>query len=294
MDCTDFDVVASGPLARDLARAACGLAIAEDQRRRTTATTRPTRCRTRPRRRALARVALLATAWAERLLTGQGGLPGAGAFARHLAATETPAGDVKLDESTHVGEPITVDAPLAAAAAGYFATTPAAAGGRVVRAFRLHGKGASSFCVDRVILLLELPAGDRHVVEWKPQPDAPTVHQAFRERRSPATRDPFLGLTAVDGVGHVVQRWLVDAQKVRAKDLKGDYADAVARLVAVRLAELHRRSVPEVVARLRGQPLPTIAEALADLVAAAMPVLAAEWRAFVAVAPTELVRRVGG
>jgi hypothetical protein len=288
VDCTDFDVVATGPLARDLARAACGLALAEDPTLAAAEATPP----------ALARARLLGTTWADRLLTGLGAAGDVTAFARHLAAAEPPGADVPLTESTHVVEPCRVEAPLAGAVAGYLAAIsaaiPEAAAARLVRAWKLHGKGASSFCVERTILLLELPTGARHVVEWKPQADAPTVCQAFRERRHPATRDPFLGLAALGGVGHVAQAWLVEAQKVRSKDLTGAYADAVARLMGVRLAELHARFTPAVVERVRGQPLASIGEALADLVAAYLPVFAAEWRAFVAVAPADLVKRVGG
>ncbi len=204
---------------------------------------------------------------------------------------------MRLDESTHVVGEHPGTAGIAAALGSYSENTPAVRGAKLVRAWQLHGKGASSFCVDRVILHLALDGGAlgtiERYVEWKPQPDAPSVKQAFVERRNPATVDPLLGLASVGGVGHVAQRWLADAQKVKSKDLRGPYADAVARLLAVRLADLHRRTTPQVVDRVRGQPVATIAEALADLVAACVPVLRDEWRAFLSLSPAELAKKVG-
>jgi hypothetical protein len=81
---------------------------------------------------------------------------------------------------------------------------------------------------------------------------------------------------------------------VKSKDLHGTYADEVARLSAVRLADLHRRTTPGVIERLRGQPVDSIADGLADLVAAYAPVLALEWRAFLSVSAAELRDRVAG
>lgn len=297
LDCTDFDVVADGPLARDLARAACGLVIAEDQelpkdkdeeRALAHALDRG------PSDKALARVRLLAATWADRVVSGQGGLPDAAAFAEQLAAVDQPIDQVRLDESTHTVAPHPGSDAVQEALASYADNTPAARGARFVRAFLLHGKGASSFCVDRVVVALLLGGGAARFVEWKPQPDAPTVALAFRERRSPATSDPLLGLASLGGVGHVAQRWLSEGQKVKSKDLHGAYADDVARLTAVRLADLHRRTTPAVVDRLRGQPTDTIADALADLAAAYLPVIALEWRAFLSVSAFELRNRVGG
>jgi hypothetical protein len=290
MDCTDFDVVAEGPLARDLARAAAGLAIAEDQ----TPDRDAKALDSAPSDEALARVRLLATTWVERLLTGQVGLPGPSAFARQLAAVDTPVDAVNLGESTHVAVDHPDPALVAAAFAGYAGTTPAVRGARLAHAWLLHGKGASSFCVDRVIVRLSWPAspGADRLVEWKPQADAPTVAQAARERRAPATSDPLLGLVSIGGVGHVAQRWLTEDQKVRSKELHGAWADDVAGLLAVRLADLHRRFTLSVVERVRGQPAATIADALADLVAAYLPQLAAEWRALWSIAPAELAGRV--
>jgi uncharacterized protein DUF2252 len=300
VDCTDFDVVAVGPLARDLARAACGFAVAEDQKLPKDKDDEKALAHAlddAPSEPALARVRLLATTWAERLLAGQGGLPDAAAFAEHLAAVDTPIDQVQLDESTHVVAEHPGTDGIAAALGSYAENTPAVLGARLVKAFLLHGKGASSFCVDRVILRLALAEGGaagrgERFVEWKPQPDAPTVRQAFVERRNPATFDPFLGLASVGGVGHVAQRWLSDEQKVKSKDLRGPYADDVARLMAVRLADLHRRFSPALVERVRGQPAASIAEALADLVAAYLPVLRDEWRAFLSLPAADLTRRV--
>ncbi len=238
------------------------------------------------------RVRLLAAAWAERIVAGQGGQPDAAAFAEHLAAVDTPVAQLVLDESTHaVAEHPGTDG-IVAAFASYADTTPAARGARVLRVWQLYGKGASSFCVDRVVLHVALADGGERYVEWKPQSDAPTVVAAFRERRNPNTVDPLLGLASVGGVGHVAQRWLSDAQKVKSKDLRGDYADAVARVLAVRLADLHRRLTPAVVERVRGQPAPSIAEQLVDLVAAYFPVLQTEWRAFLSIEADELAKRV--
>jgi hypothetical protein len=292
VDCTDFDVVMSGPLARDLARAACGLAVAEMQRQGHA----PDDKRALDGdvgERTLGRVRRLATTWAEQVLTGTGKLPGPAAFAPQLGAVDTPADRVVLDDSTHV---VSSPPDLGAVRAGlesYAANTPAVVGAQLEAAWRLHGKGATSFPVNRIIVRLVLADGARRIVEWKPQPDAPAVYQAFRERRNPATRDPLLGLVSVDGVGHVAQRWLVEAQKIKSRDLQGAFADDVAQLVGVRLGDVHRRYTPVIVERVRSQPIPTIADALADLVAAYIPVLASEWRAFVDTSPEDLVRRLG-
>ena len=301
IDCTDFDVVACGPLARDLARAACGFAVAEDQRLpkdREDDKALAHALEEGPSEQALARVRLLAMTWVERLVTGQGGLPDAAAFAEHLAAVDTPLGEVTLGESTHVVAEHPGTDGIIAALGSYSDNTPAVRGARVIKAWLLHGKGASSFCVDRVILRLALAEGRaasaERLVEWKPQPDAPSVRQAFVERRQPATVDPLLGLASVGGVGHVAQRWLCDAQKVKSKDLRGVYADNVARLMGVRLADLHRRFTPQIVDRVRSQPAASIADALADLVAAAVPILRDEWRAFLSLSAADLAKRVAG
>lgn len=301
LDCTDFDVVATGPLARDLARAACGLAVAEDQRLPKDKDDEKALAHALddgPSEKSLARARLLATTWAERLLAGQGGLPDAAAFAAQLAAVDTPIEKVALDESTHVVAEHPGSDGIAAALGSYADNTPSVRGARLVKAWLLHGKGASSFCVDRVVLRLALADAGRgaveRYVEWKPQPDAPTVRQAFVERRNAATCDPFLGLVSVGGVGHVAQRWLSDEQKVKSKDLRGPFADDVARLMGVRLADLHRRYTPAIVERLRGQPVASVADSLADLVAAYLPLLRDEWRAFLSLQPDELARRVAG
>jgi hypothetical protein len=181
---------------------------------------------------------------------------------------------------------------LGDALTAYGANTAAAKGAKLVHAWVVYGKGASSFCTDRPVLRIALPGGVERVVEWKPQADAPAVHQAFVERRNPATRDPFLGLTSLRGVGHVAQRWLVEDQKLKSKDLHGAHGDDAARLLAVRLADVHRRFTPGVVERVRGQPARSIADALADLVAAYFPLLVAEWRAFVAASDADLLREV--
>jgi hypothetical protein len=292
IDCTDFDVVAQGPLARDLSRAACGLAIAADQNPDKDTHALPEA----PSEKALARVRLFSDTWVDRLLQGQGGLPDAAAFAQHLAAVDTPIDEIPLDESTHEVSPHPGEAGIAAAFESYVATTPAVRGGKFLRAWMLHGKGASSFCVDRTILRISIPSEigppRERLVEWKPQPDAPSVCMAFRERRNPATLDPFLGVASMGGVGHVAQRWLSDAQKVKSKDLHGAYADDVARLFAVRLADLHRRFTPAILERVRGQPAVTIGDSLVDLVGAYFPVLAEEWRGFLSMAPEDLARRV--
>jgi hypothetical protein len=292
VDCTDFDVVVSGPLARDLARAACGLAVAELQRQGRD----PDDKRALDGdvgERTLGRVRRLATTWAEQILTGTGKLPDPAAFAALLRAVDVPADRVVLDDSTHVLAPHPDLGAVRAGLASYAATTLAAAGAQLEAAWRLHGKGASSFAVDRVIVRLALAGGARRIVEWKPQADAPAVCQAFRERRNPATCDPLLGLVSMDGVGHVAQRWLVEEQKVKSRDLQGAFADDVAQLVAVRLADMHRRHTPLIIERVRSQPVSTIADALADLVAAYVPVLANEWRAFVETPGEELLRRLG-
>ena len=295
MDCTDFDVVAEGPLARDVARAACGLAIACDQslpKDKADDKALARALESAPSEKALARVRLLGAAWASRIVAGQGGLPDAAAFAEQLAAVDLPVDQIQLGESTHEVTAHPGSAAVEAALAGYAETAPAVRGARFVRAWLLHGKGASSFCVDRTVLEIELAGGGRRIVEWKPQPDAPTVALAFRERRSPATVDPLLGLASLGGVGHVAQRWLTEGQKVKSKDLSGGYADEVARLCAVRLADLHARAAPQVVERLRGQAVDAVAEALADLVAAYLPLIALEWRAFLSLSPAELRDRV--
>ena len=304
VDCTDFDVVVSAPLARDLARAVCGFALAEDQRLPRDHDDDRALAHAldgAPSQAALDRARLFALTWGERLLTGQGGMPGAAAFAEALAAVDTPIADLTLDESTHAVEPHPGEPALDEALASYAATTPAVRGAKLVHAWLLSGKGASSFCTERTILRLALAEGTTDsghllpreiLVEWKPQPDARTVAEAYRDRRSPATRDPFLGLASIAGVGHVAQRWMADAQKVKSKDLRGQHADDVAQLMAVRMADLHRRFTPSVIERVRGQPLETIADALVDLVTAFTPVMAAEWRAFLALTPDELVKKV--
>lgn len=292
VDCTDFDVVMSGPLARDLARAACGLAVAEMQRQGNDLGDKRA-LDGDVGERTLGRVRRLATTWAEQVLTGTGKLPGPAAFATLLGAVDTPADRVVLDDSTHVLAPHPDLGTVRAALDSYAATTPAAAGAQLEAAWRLHGKGASSFAVDRVIARLALVDGTRRIVEWKPQADAPAVCQAFRERRNPATRDPLLGLVSVGGVGHVAQRWLVEEQKVKSKELQGAFADDVAQLVAMRLADVHRRYTPVIVERVRSQPVSSIADALAELVAAYVPVLAGQWRAFADTSNEELMRRLG-
>jgi hypothetical protein len=289
--------VADGPLARDLARAACGLAIAEDQalpKDKEDDKALGHALDAAPSERALGRVRLLATTWASRVVAGQGGLPDPAAFAEQLAAVDAPFDQIHLDESTHVVTEHPGSEAVAAALVGYAETTPAARGSRFARAWLLHGKGASSFCVDRTVVEILLDGGATRLVEWKPQPDAPSVARAFRERRNPATSDPLLGLASLGGVGHVAQRWLTEGQKVKSKDLHGSYADEVARLCAVRIADLHARTTPQLVERLRGQPLESIADALADLVSAYLPVLALEWRAFLSLSPAELRERVAG
>jgi hypothetical protein len=296
IDCTDFDEPMTGPLARDLARAACGLALAEDQQLPKDKDDQHALARAlddAPSGKALDRVRLLATTWTERLLAGAGGLPDAAAFAPLRAAADTPIDAIKLDDGHAVADHPDRHA-VEDALAGYAASAPAAHGARLVAAWTLHGMGASSFCVDRTIVRLALADAPECLVEWKPEADAPAVVQAFRERRDPATRDPMLGLASLRGVGHRAVRWMVDDQKIKSRDVHGPFADDVARLVAVRLAEQHRRAVPAVVARVRGQPAESIASALADLVAAYLPVLADEWRAFLAVPADELARRVAG
>ncbi|MEO7326998.1 MAG: DUF2252 family protein [Minicystis sp.] len=305
MDFTDFDVVAEGPLLRDLARAACGLSIAIDLKDDDHEDHNhdeghghdkpPPVLADAPSDKALSRVRLLSTAWTARILTGQRGQPDPAELAEHFATVDTRLTEQPFPDSKYTPKERPPLEGFDAALADYTNTTPSLRGARLINYWQIQGKGASSYCVTRIVLHLELEGGAERGVEWKPQSDASNVITAFRERRNPSTIDPLLGLISLNGVDHVAQRWTFGGQKVDAEQLHQDkLADAVARMLAVRIADVHRRLTPAILARLRVQSAGEIADQLVDLVRAYYPILREEWRAFTDLKPEELARRVAG